>query len=95
MKPSKDSDQLAHSRKQLIRIITGRILDSHGYSFVMRTKKMLIRLYGCSGRMSLRLVHVTEGTFLTVRLICYGKKKKKKNVPKMTSDSECVLKLTH
>ena len=55
--PSGDSAQPMHSRS-LIRIFTGRILDSEECSFFMGTMKILIRLRDYS---NLLLVHLSEG----------------------------------
>ena len=46
--PSEDSDQTAHSRS-LIRIFTGRILDSHGCKVSSWWQKTLLILRGCAG----------------------------------------------
>ena len=46
--PSEDSDQFAHSCS-LIRIFTGRILDSQGCNVSSCGQRRLIRLCGCSG----------------------------------------------
>ena len=56
---SEVSDQPAHLRR-LIRICTWHILDSQ---LRMWTTKTLVRLRGCATDLSLRMAHMSEGTF--------------------------------
>ena len=62
--PSEDSDQPAHSRS-LIKILTGRILDSQGCKFPLSEQRRQIRLWGCEGWFESSLgAHVRRYVFL-------------------------------
>ena len=64
--PSEDSDQPAHSRS-LIRIFTGRILDSPGCKGCKVSSHEQLRLRSdcadAQADLSLRWAHISEGTF--------------------------------
>ena len=65
--PSEDSDQPAHSRS-LIRIFTGRILDSQGYKvfFSCRQRRLCSDCADAQAYLNLRWAHWSEVTFSSV-----------------------------
>ena len=61
--PSEDSDQPAHSRS-LIRIFTGRILDSQGCKVSpCGQRRLKSDCADAQADLSLRWAHISEGTF--------------------------------
>ena len=66
--PSEDSDQPAHSRS-LIRIFTGRILESQGSNVSSCGQRRLWSdCANAQADLSRRWAHLSEGTFFNVRL---------------------------